>query len=251
MTTHEEIQDHKGSEARKAECARCGGVRNCDIRGEYFVTEFDDQVQAWKAWYILECRGCEYVFIQTVGTFSEDYDHDEHGEIEYNETIEYWPARSKREMPKWLDHGLDAQYRLRSAMAELYRALDNDLHMLAGIGIRTVFDIASEQLGIDPELPFVQKLESLVSKGSIESVNKDRLEMLIEVGNATVHRGVCPTPVELRTMMDVLEHFIEGSFIAPEYKRKLDAEAAAIKARVPSRPKRVRVSQAGVKDQPP
>ena len=45
-------------------------------------------------------------------------------------------------------------------------------------------------------------------------------------------------------MMDVLEHFIEESFITPEYRRKLDAEAAEIKARVPKRPKRVRDSEA-------
>ena len=215
MTAEEEKQAPEVPKVRKAECAVCGGVRNCDIRGGYLVSKDYDQVQHWRTWYLLECRGCEYMFVQTVDEFSEDFDHDEHGNIEYNKTIRYWPALSKREMPKWMDFslhsmnvvmGLNAKEAnaLSDAMVELYGALNNDLHMLAGIGIRTVFDIASQSLGICSNSTFTRKLELLVDK---RVVSKDRLETLVEVGNATAHRGWRPTPSELSTMMDVLAFY--------------------------------------------
>lgn len=60
---------------RKAECASCGGVRNCYIRGEH-ATSGDDEHMWWRTdWYILECAGCGSVFAQSVATDSESYDN--------------------------------------------------------------------------------------------------------------------------------------------------------------------------------
>jgi hypothetical protein len=41
-------------------------------------------------------------------------------------------------------------------------------------------------------------------------------------------------------MMDVLEHFIHDSFIAPHRKKKLDEKAAKVKGGVPPRPTRAK-----------
>lgn len=38
-------------------------------------------------------------------------------------------------------------------MHEVYEALDNDLHVLAAMGMRIVFDVSAQMLGVDPELP--------------------------------------------------------------------------------------------------
>jgi hypothetical protein len=61
---------------RKAECPRCGGPRNCEIRGRYEDRYDDDDSEFWgrTTWYILECRGCEHVFVQTASIHSEDID---------------------------------------------------------------------------------------------------------------------------------------------------------------------------------
>jgi hypothetical protein len=227
---------------RKAECSQCGGVRNCDVRGEHSESYNDDHTWANTKWYILQCRGCEHTFIQTVGTNSEDLDYYEKndGSVETSalETIKYWPALSERNKPEWLsmlgiytenDAGLD------EAMLELYGALDGDLRMLAAIGIRTAYDIASEILGIDPELPFTGKLNALVNSGRIGIVDKDRIETIVDAGSASAHRGWRPKPSDLNTMMDVLEHFIQESFVAPARRKKLDEDAAKMKKTVPPR----------------
>jgi hypothetical protein len=232
---------------RKAECSKCGGMRNCDILGKHSEGIGDENYQEYTTWYILKCRGCENVFIQTVSTNSEDYEnsYEEDGSTgtTHNETIKYWPALSKRKKPEWmLDYGIDVENvgALDAAMVELYGALENDLRMLAATGIRTTYDIASELLGIDPSLTFAEKLDALVSSGGIGILDKDRLETMVDVGSASAHRGWRPPPSDLNTMMDVLEHFIQESFVVPAHKRKLDAEAAKVKKTVPPKPPRAK-----------
>lgn len=225
-----------------ASCSSCGGFRNCDILGNFNQRGDDDIVDWCTEWYFLRCRGCEQVFVQTVGTHSEDYDndYDESGETVtlYHETIKYWPALSRRQKPEWLNlisvEGADESI-LISALGELYSALNNDLSMLAGIGIRTSFDAASELLGIDPEAPFKEKLKSLVDVGHIGKLDLERLEVLVDAGSASAHRGWKPNAEDLDTMMDLLEHFLNEAFVEPEKKRRLDTKAAEVKRKVPAR----------------
>ncbi|HEV2599967.1 DUF4145 domain-containing protein [Sphingopyxis sp.] len=230
--------------AKKAGCSSCGGSRNCDVLGHFEQRGGDDFLSWITDWYLLRCRGCEHTFVQTVGTNSEDYHdyYDEEGEhvTHHTETIGYWPALSKRQQPDWLGlisvKGADESI-LMSALAELYTALNNDLFMLAGIGIRTSFDAASELLGIDPEITFREKLNALVDGGHIGKLDLARLEALVDAGSASAHRGWKPNAEDLDTMMELLEHFLHEAFVTPEKRRRLDAKAAAVKGKVPVRKK--------------
>jgi hypothetical protein len=235
-------QSEEKPSLRRATCSNCGGPRNCDIRGSHDVNYDDEHMWGRTTWYILECRGCERVFVQTCSINSEDVDYyyEQDGSTggTYNETLNYWPALSKRKRPDWMSEaGVDADNvdALDEALVELYGALDNDLHMLAAIGIRTTYDIASELLGIDSNLTFAKKLQALIDAGHIGKVDKDRIETMVDAGSASVHSGWRPNPNELETMMDILEHFIDEAFVAPARKAKLDAKAARVKKVVPPR----------------
>ncbi|HUI20235.1 MAG TPA: DUF4145 domain-containing protein [Methylocella sp.] len=223
---------------KKAECSNCGGLRNCDVLGQHKESDGNEYYDWWKRWYLLRCRGCENIFVQTVSGNSEDY-YDEdapNGETitKFMESIEYWPARSKRTKPEWMNEGIIDED-LHASLVELYGALDNDLNMLAAIGIRTSFDIAAELLGIDAEQPFKSKLEELVVTHHMGKVDQLRLETLIDAGSASAHRGWRPTAVDLSTMMDVLELFIHGTFVAPRHKKRLDDRIVKMRETVPPR----------------
>lgn len=232
-------------EVQKAHCSQCGGIRNCDVRGEHVVREYDDHYSCMIHWRILQCRGCEFVFVETSSTNSEDYEpyyeHDGSVGTRSVETKRYWPALSKRQRPDWLtafgvsDPGDGEINALDAALLELYDALDADLRMLAGIGIRTAYDIASELLGIDTELTFAKKMDALVTTNRITSLDRSRLEAMIDAGSASAHRGWRPQPHDLETMMDVLEHFIYETFVSPARKAKMDAAAEKMKGGVPPR----------------
>ncbi|WP_312795671.1 DUF4145 domain-containing protein [Tianweitania sp.] len=233
-------QKSSETNGRKAFCSACGGDRNCTVRGEFLQAGGDEDFQWHTYWYILECRGCDHTFVQTVSTDSEsiEYDYGPDGEtISWaRETSLYWPAKAKRKKPDWLSEivleDVDVTV-LDQSLVELYGALDNDLIVLAGIGIRTTFDIASKLLGVDPDLTFKKKLAALMDANHIGPSDISHLETLVDAGSASAHRGWRPGPAALSTMMDVLEHFLQNAFIEPHRKKQRDE--AVRKLKVPRR----------------
>jgi hypothetical protein len=93
---------------KKAVCPQCRGERKCDIRGSYQHNYEDADGMFWgrAEWFILQCRGCEFIFVQTVSTDSEhtDYTYKLDGSGDYDaiaeETIKYWPLISNRKLPE-------------------------------------------------------------------------------------------------------------------------------------------------------
>ncbi|MFC0385136.1 DUF4145 domain-containing protein [Muricoccus vinaceus] len=194
-------------------------------------------------WYILQCKECDYVFAQTDDTWSEAYSHhDEDGQEHYEleHMYDYWPALSKRDKPEWIGDnsisGVKDVDALHTAMMELYGALNSNLPMLSAIGIRTCFDVASELLEVDPALTFVEKLDALMEAKHIREVDRKRLEVAVEAGNASAHRGWKPTANDLATTMTILEHFIFDAFVQPNRRKKLDEDALKMKGTVPPKP---------------
>ena len=242
--TEKEGSDKTSDAIRSAECSECGGVRFCDIVGKYSERGGDTYFQYHVDWYLLVCRGCQHVFVQTVSTNSEDYDewYDDKGETQggYRKQIKYWPTLSKRKSSDWFSDGFIQSgdkdtYKLAISLGELYGALNNDLNMLAGIGIRTSIDIAAELLGIDHNQPFNAKLQALEKEGHIGKVERSHLEVIVDAGSACAHRGWLPSSHELNTMMDALERFIHDAFVAPTRKERLSAEVAKMKTKIPPR----------------
>lgn len=241
-----EVNSRKKEKIKKAECFECGGERNCRIRGRYTQHGGDGVDFQWTTdWYILQCRGCDTVFAQTVSTNSEDYDHydayDGNFETVYKETIEYWPAQANRSYPEWMtEAGIDAEdvEKLDEALIELYKALNNDLNILAGIGIRTSFDVASNLLGVEEDLPFQKKIEALLKDGKIGPQDRERIGLIVEAGNASAHRGWKPSTENLNTLMSILEYFVHDNFVAPARKARMEAKVARVGKEVPRRRKK-------------
>lgn len=242
------MKDKIGTTIR-AHCSACGGERNCKVKGHHSTGGADEEgYYSWHTdWYLLTCRGCSHVFAQSVSTNSEDYNqyYDHNGETvtEHNETVEMWPARSKREQPKWFEHGhvdtdIKNTSKLNASLKELYGALNAGLPVLASIGIRTSFDIAAELLGIDPAKTFEEKLNDLVAGAHILEAEKSNIETLIEAGSASAHRGWQPPSSDVDTLMNALEDFIYSSMVFPAQKRAKEAKLAALKEKVPPKPKR-------------
>ena len=172
---------------------------------------------------MLQCGGCETVYFQTRSTNSEDWDDE--GPVE---TVTYYPAPSKRQEPPWMMAIAFEDDKLHSLLTETYSALNNDARVLAAVGLRTIFDRASEKFGVNPEKPFKGKLDELVTKGKIGRSERESLDILTDAGSAAAHRGWRPTVEELNTLMDIGEQFLYRTII-------LDAEAERLKKSIPKR----------------
>jgi hypothetical protein len=210
--------------------------------GHFDHRDNDAGGQVWQDndYRILRCRGCEAVYFQHETTFSEDWNYQidpftgEHEQ--YTEsTITHWPPPSKRLRPLWSDD-VELDRDLRGLLSEVYVALDNDLKVLAAIGMRTTFDRASEILGVHPELSFKDKLKGLNDAGHIGDGEMTAISVLTDAGSAAAHRGWSPTNTELDTMMEILEGFINRNLVLGNATLKLKGR---LPARLPNPQKRV------------
>lgn len=238
--------DYSSGGKIRAHCATCKGDRNCEIKGHYSETgSIADENIYWEVnWFILMCCGCDHVFCQTIATDSERihqyYDRNGTHVVEQNEVIDTWPARSKRQVPEWFEHGtvetdIPNTRALASSLSELYGALDNEIRVLSSIGIRTSFDIAAGLLGVGSEKSFREKLDDLVAQHHITEADKVHIETLVDAGSAAAHRGWKPTFDDIDVLMTALENFIYNAMIVPARKRAHESKLADLKKKVPER----------------
>ena len=152
----------------KGHCPNCGSNRNAHVRREHVVhsTE-DDGTSASDTGMILECCGCERIYFRRRDYWFSGWDTIEDHPITGEPILEsgvdtvYSPAPVRRQRPNWLGKIQESERDLGKLLDEMYAALDNDLRVLAAIAARTVFDRASELLGVDPVTRFKEKLNRL------------------------------------------------------------------------------------------
>jgi uncharacterized protein DUF4145 len=202
----------------KCHCPTCGERRNAHVLAHYEDRWHNEEADIWGSgdYRILRCAGCDEIYFQQETFFSEDIDKE----------ITYWPAPSKRKRPEWLFQVEDND--LEDLLTSVYRAVDNDLRVLAAIGLRTAFDRASELLGIDPTRSFADKLSQLMADGHIGSAEKASLDVLTDAGGAAAHRGWKPDLRQLDTLFSIMEQFVHRTFL-------LNAKAKKVKTSIPSR----------------
>ena len=223
-------------------CPDCGGDRNAEVLAEDMREGEDEASGVWyrSGYSILRCLGCDRRYIRLVELCSEDWDHDidpDTGEtsLTMNERVTYWPSipapRAVRRRPDWLwfdplelklSLGFASEYpELASLLGEVYTALDNRLRILATIGMRTVFDCASQKLGADPNQSFAEKLKELTAGNKIGGEEKEMLSVLAEAGSAAAHRGWEPAKDDIDRLMGALENFLERAFVLKHDLRRV------------------------------
>ena len=233
----------------RGHCPDCDADRNAAVLAEDTNEGVDEPSGIWfKSTYsILRCLGCDRRYIRLVQLDSEDssWDEDPHtGETfeTLNERVTYWPSvptpRTMHRRPEWLwldpleeepERHFTSQYpELATLLHELYAALDSNLQILSAIGIRTVFDCASQLLGCHPNQSFPEKLKELTAGNKISGEEKEILSILTDAGSAAAHRGWKPTQADINSLLAALEHFLHRAFV-------LKHEIRRVKKNIPPR----------------
>jgi hypothetical protein len=224
----------------RAHCPECDGYRLSEIRAEEVHRRTDDGVfdPEWREdiYRIVRCRGCNTRFFQIVSSNSDDMVESEDADGNKvkvpHQFIQHHPRPKVRARPQWAAYKWTDDDVLRRLLNEMYGAFNSDLVVLSAIGMRTVFDRATEVLGIDPGGTFAEKLDAMVKGGKIGTEECEQLRLLIDVGSAAAHRGWMPRLSHLETAALILEGFLHRAFVMP---RKADAEKFKS---VPQRPNR-------------
>ena len=214
-------------------CSVCDRDQNSTLITEHqHVTP--NEVKATISYRIVECLGCSSVSMNIklldVGAA---YDVENGGFLyammEGRELT--FPPKLHRRQPKWLGDVAAQDRALAGLLWEVYASLNMWCHVLAAIGLRTVFDRAAELLGIDLALPFSRKLDRLMSGGWIGETERELLGVLVDAGSAAAHRGWRPSVENLDTLFDVMEPFLQRAFLTKDKVRVMAPD-------VPQRPRR-------------
>lgn len=201
----------------KGHCPKCGPDRWGVVRAQFQEHESEGHVWSTTEHYVLQCPACDTVYHQTDMIFSESispgFDEETGREVwEYDHIIKHWPAPIRRERPSWLEKLLAIDGELYRIMSEVYQALDGELYTLAAVGVRTAFDRGTELLGVDPAKRFEEKLNDIVTLGSVGAAERSALDVMADGGSASAHRGWQPTNSELETMLQIVETFVHRNF---------------------------------------
>jgi hypothetical protein len=207
-------------------CSREEPEEKVDIRDNLFVRVYNT----------LKCTACDTIYFQQKRFEIDESDNRDNEDFyiplemvppEYimSEETSYWPLPSKRKRPGWLMRLHDSPI---SLLGSIYTALDNDLWVLAAIGMRTVFDRAAEELGVDPSYSFIKKLDQLQEKGYIRTSQKEQLRLLTDAGSAAAHRSWEPTLEQLNILASIIEQFVHQHFM-------LELEVGRLKGSIPPR----------------
>ncbi len=221
-----------------ARCPNCHGGRRCEVFGETSQTHSEDY-HCRTEWRLLKCTSCNDVF---TSIRFEDY---ESGDYVYNSdtnedefvhktTDTSWPPFRKRPIPDIIS-GFLFPDTLESAIVETYGAFNADLPMLAAVGARSCFDIAAVLLGATESARFNQKLDALVESKHITSDVRSMLNVLVDAGGASIHRGWKPKDGDMQTILEVLEHFLDDNFVRAERLKLLDAKTQKLRTKIPPR----------------
>ena len=227
----------KAEAIRLGHCPKCGPGRSADVVGEYHEHREDDESDAWVDvdYRILACRGCGSVYFQEAMISSEDPELvsvmiDGRDELTLPERITHWPPPLIRPKPEWCKKPdfIHGNRNLSRLLDDVYSTLNADLKVPAAVAARTAFDVAAEQLGIDPLSTFKVKLDEIRKQGRIGHDERDALDVLVDAGNAAAHRGWEPNHEQLDTIVSILEEFLHRTFV-------LNQKADGLRKEVPAK----------------
>jgi hypothetical protein len=125
--------------------------------------------------------------------------------------IRFWPPPIKRQAPSWIDADIDRT--LQRILIEVYSALNNEMTILATIGIRAAFDRATELLNISPALSFKDKLDTLAREGMLSPSDRNSIAAVMDVGSTAVLVGGRSSDDGLLAVISMLEAFLYKEFV--------------------------------------
>ena len=204
------------TETIQANCNECGGKRNAFVRASYTIQgELDEPDVPPFDWAetmkVLECCGCNALSVQRESMFG-DWD---------NLEITYWPPKQSRK-PEWYTDLKDDN--LRQALKEVYVAFNQELVVLASIGVRTLLDRSFFLLLEKDHGTFANKLKVMVEKGFLLENEKNIFQSIADVGNAAAHRAHTPPQETLKKILTAVESFLYQKFILPSHAKVVEKD---------------------------
>lgn len=201
------------SERKQLHCASCKRMTihylEARCRGKW--SEDDHNLSGGASYSIFRCGGCDDVCYETASWHSEEYYHDEHGDIEFDETVVQYPAPVSAHFSFNTESVPD---KLKQILDEMLYALAGSKMILATIGLRLSLEfIVNDSKCQGRNLK--QKIDDLKNRDVIDDDQKALLHRLREKGNAGAHDAAGMRAAELVAGMSIVEGLLEKIYNGP------------------------------------
>jgi hypothetical protein len=178
--------------------------------------------------YVLRCRGCHDFSLRTDQWYNDRVPSPDN---ETTTTTSFQPPRLWRRPPDWLDDLQGSDEDLRGLLEEVYSAANDGQVRLLSMGMRAALDhLMNVVLGGDYG-SFEEKLSQMVSGGHLTEAQKENLEIVIDAGSASSHRGYRPARQLLQAMLMTMEGLVQNHYVTGPMLK-------TAKANIPPRPPR-------------
>jgi len=158
-----------------------------------------------RIWKISECMGCEKI---NLNVFMR------HSPFEDDVLIHHFPTKDFRPFPIWITH-LNKDF--TELLSEIYLSLNVGNIRLPLMGARTLLDMfIVDKIGDTGT--FKNKLQKLVDEKYISNSSRELLDLALEYGNATIHRGYQPTKEEINGVLDIIENILHSEALTDKTK---------------------------------
>ena len=208
-----------------AHCNKCAGNRTHNQlhaeRTSWSIESFD--LSGIDTYEMLKCLGCGEIKIRHIALCSD----------ENRQTTTYFPPAIFRPEPNWFEN-LREKLPLQDEfvyflLKEIYAALQNNLSRLAAMGVRALIERVMISK-ISEQGTFTKNLSKFEEAGFISRIQRDRIESVLEVGHATIHRAYSPNEKDIKTLLDITEHLVEAVYLHED-------QILAVSRRIPRRTK--------------
>lgn len=194
--------------------ARCEGSWSSDLDG----------VSGGETYSIYRCGGCDTVCFERSSWNSENYDHDENGDlVAIYDSVQY-PAPISRDFKFDKSH---TPGKLDSILDQTQNSFISGGRLLATIGLRLAIEfITADQNTSGSNLS--KKIDDLHNKGLIDLDQKGLLHKVRLKGNKGAHEAQEMTQKEIVAGMEVVSILIDKLYNAPERNRLSTARAKKV-----------------------
>lgn len=210
-------------------CNKCRRKQLFKVVASHNNLSFEGEIEITRTAEVLECGGCGYTILRR----SEHYSEFQYSPGDMDPDPELVPGEILRQEPVWIS---SLSPNMREALSETIKATNNQMPFLAAIGVRTVLDMVLVSTVGDIG-GFAAKLSQLESRKYVTSCERERLDVLADVGSAAAHRGYTVGIGDLNIIIDILEEVVRKLYIDPGRDKELSEHARRIGVDVPPRPK--------------
>ena len=200
----------------KTFCHQCGKSTNHTIIAqEKIVSASDDEYHWGETHYFARCAGCD-AFTYAIESWSEDDWDPQTGDMQ--STWKTYPRGVSERQP------IDDEYELPAKVRAIYRevigAMNGQLPVLSGIGLRALIEAVCREQGIEGG-NLERLIDGLATKGVLSQAQADILHTHRFLGNVAAHEITSAQPRELVAGLEIAENVLRTIYVLPKLSKQV------------------------------